>query len=115
MNMIIATGGLDEMGIVVGYEVIAVIFAVVVGLATLSWWKYWLMPAVFAFVLILIGGVLIEPWKSIDSTIVAGSYPYDESYAHKMRIISIAWLVLFTLTTASLVEIIRYKKSKKCV
>jgi hypothetical protein len=114
MSVLIATGGLDEVAIDFSYMIFSAIFVVVAGLTALSWRKHWLAPGKVAFVLILTGGALIEPWKFIISPKSVGPYPYDRIYLNNMRDISIVWLLLFIFTTAQLARAVsRNRKLNK--
>ena len=110
MSIIIATGGLDEMAIDVSYVIVSGIFAVVAGLTAFSWWKRSLAAVIAALVLILVDGVLIEPWIFIVSRPSDG--PYDQTWQFKMRVISVVWLLLFIVILASLTRVIRHRQVK---
>ena len=110
MNIMIATGGLDELAIDVGYAIISAIFALVVGLTAFSWWKRSRVTAILAIAIILVNGFLIQPWTFIVPPAAKG--PYDQTWQFNMRIISVVWLLLFIVTAAGLTRIIKQRKAK---
>ncbi len=108
MNVIIATGGLDEMAIDVSYVVFFCLFVLMMGLIAFSWWKRSLIAAIIALIVVLIDGALIEPWTFIDSR--PSDWPYDQSWQLIMRIISAIWLLSVFLAAITLVRAIRHRK-----
>ena len=98
------------MAIDIGYVVFSGIFVVVVGLAALSWWKHSLSAAIVALVLIIVDGVLIQPWAFVHSHPSDG--PYDQTWQINMRVISVLWLLVFAFIAANLARVIRHKRVK---
>lgn len=98
------------MAIDVSYVIFSSIFMVVACLTAFSWWKHSLAAVVVACIFVLLDGSLIQPWMFIVSQPSDG--PYDQFWQFKMRVISVVWLLLVVLTTASLVRVMRHRKIK---
>lgn len=101
------------MAIGLSYKFFSGIFVIVAILTALSWWKQAQSVVKVAFVLILVGGALIEPWKFIVLPSSESPYAYDWTYLRNMRAISLVWLLLSIFTASRMAQVIRRKKVKK--
>lgn len=113
MNVIIATGGLDEMAIDISYSVFFALFVVIAGMLALAWWKRSLFAVGLAVFLVLLDGFLIQPWHFIVFYPLDTTYPYDRTWQFNMEVISIVWLLTVVLTLVGLVRALTYRKIQR--
>jgi len=110
MNVIIATGGLDDVAMALGEAIVVGVILASVGLIVLSLWKRSLVAGVIACLLLLADGAFFQPW-----TVIAPSQSPDPSAAFwlfRLRVISVVWVLLVVVAAACLVRVIRLRKIK---
>ena len=111
MNIILATGGLDDVAMALGEAIVGGVLCLVAGLIVLTWWKRSLAAVVTAFILVLADSVLFQPW-----TVIAPSStnpPYDAYRLFRLRVISVIWTLLVMTTAACLFRVIRHRKDAR--
>ncbi len=108
MNVIFATGGLNDIAMALGEAIIAGILLGSAGLIALSWWRRSLVAVVIACILLLADGVLLQPW-----TVIApppSDDPYDAFWLFRLRVISVIWVLLVITMAACMATVIRHRR-----
>jgi hypothetical protein len=105
MNVIFATGGLNDVARVLGEAIDAGIFLVSAILIAFSWWKRSLVGVGVALFLLLGLGVLLQPWRLLAPP--SSTDPAEAFWLFRLRVISMIWLLMLVIAGGCLGRVIR--------
>jgi hypothetical protein len=105
VNVLLATGGLNDVAMALGEAIDGGIFLVSSGLIAFSWWKRSFVGVVFACILLLALGALLQPWTFISPP--PSNDPAEAFWLFRLRVISVIWTLLVVAAAACLLRVIR--------
>ena len=89
--------------------IIAGLLTVLLSLVALCLWKRWALAGMFACVLCVVVGLLLQPWSAIGGP--SSSDPDEVYWLDRYRIASLVWLLCFVGCAWCLLIVIRDVKS----
>ncbi len=107
-RMVFAMAGLAEAAVFYGLLIVGGILLVAAGLLALAWWKQSAMTATIAFVLVILDGLLLQPWSAFAPSI--SDDPDEASWLVRLRIASVIWGLFVVIAASCLAMIIRRRR-----
>jgi heme/copper-type cytochrome/quinol oxidase subunit 2 len=108
MHITISMAGLAEAAFCYGLLIIAAILLLVGGLLAFAWWKGSAIAATIACILVLLVGLLLQPWSAFAPPTTADP---DEAYwLVRFRVASVVWAFFFVAGVACLTTVIRRRR-----
>ncbi|MGA2175822.1 MAG: hypothetical protein ABSH38_12660 [Verrucomicrobiota bacterium] len=107
-HMVLAMAGLAEAAFFYGLLLIAAVLLVVAGLLALAWWKQSTIAATIACVLVLLVGLLLQPWTAFAPP--TSNDPDEAYWLVWIRVASAIWALLVVAGAACLTKVIRRRR-----
>jgi len=111
MHGFIAMAGLAEAAFFFELLIIGGIVLIAAGLLALSLWKRSLVAVVIACVLILVAGILLQPWAVFSPPTTDD--PDEADWLVRFRIASVIWALFVGASAACLARVLRHRRLKR--
>ncbi len=108
MHITIAMAGLAEAAFFYGLLIIAAVLLLVGGLLAFAWWKRSTIAAAIACTLVLLVGLLLQPWAAFSPP--TSTDPDEAYWLVRVRVASVVWAVFFIAGAACLTTVIRRRR-----
>ena len=109
--MVVAMAGFAEAAEFYGLLFVAGVLLVIAGLLALAWWKQSMIAAMLALGLLILPGLIMQPWTAFDSP--TSDDPDEAYWLVQLRVASMIWGIFVAAAAGCMATVIRRKRGQR--